>query len=71
MRGIFMVRNFLSTNQLRQIEQEVDKIIARANLLNPNNPDDAEILFYDDLKIDEYLHLLETSHKNIIICSNL
>lgn len=59
-----MERKILTNIQLRQIEQEVDQIIARADVLNPDNPDDAETLYYDDIKLDEYISVLEGSYKS-------
>jgi len=57
-------REILTTIQLKNIENAVDEIIARADILNPDNADDAETLFYDDIKLDEYISILESSYKN-------
>lgn len=59
-----MERKILTNIQLRQIEQEVDLILARADVLNPENPEEAETLYNDDIKLDEYISVLESSYKN-------
>ncbi|MCB0421774.1 MAG: hypothetical protein KDD61_12315 [Bdellovibrionales bacterium] len=58
-----MKRKILTKIQLKQIEIEIDKINARAESLDPENPFDAELLYNDDLKLDEYIKILETSYK--------
>lgn len=62
--GGLMERKILTNIQLRQIEQEVDLILARADILNPENPEEAETLYNDDIKLDEYISVLEGSYKN-------
>lgn len=59
-----MEREILTNFQLKEIEREVDKIIALTDHLNPDNPDDAEILYYEDIKLDHYISILERSYKN-------
>jgi hypothetical protein len=57
-------RKILTKLQLRQIEKEIDKIIELTNKLNPDNPNDAEILYFEDIKLDQYISVLERSYKN-------
>lgn len=59
-----MERKVLTNAQLQHIEQAVDQIIARAHVLNPDHPYEAETLFYDNIKLDEYISALEDSYKN-------
>jgi hypothetical protein len=53
----------LSQIQLKEIEQEIDEIVARAEVLDPSNPHDSEILYFDDLKLDEHIAVLESSYR--------
>jgi len=53
----------LTKQQLKQIEAEIDEINARAEILDPANPNDSEILFFDDLKLNEHIAVLESSHR--------
>lgn len=60
-------REILTNFQLKEIEREVDKIIALTAPLNPDNPDDAEILYHEDAKLDQYLRILKKSYRNLKI----
>jgi len=53
----------LTNAQLEEIEREVDEIIARADVLDPQNPRDAEVLYFDDLKLIQHISVLEQSFK--------
>jgi hypothetical protein len=59
-----MKREILTKGQLAEIEQQVDSIIALVDRLNPNNPDDSEILYYKDIELNKYVTILEESYKN-------
>lgn len=56
-------RKILTKLQLKQIEREIDKISARADLLDPDNIFDAKTLYNDELRLDEYISILEYSKK--------
>ncbi len=53
----------LNQIQLKKIEQEIDEIVARAESLDPSNPHESEILYFDDLKLNEHIVVLEGSYR--------
>ena len=61
--GSSVERKILTKLQLKQIEREIDRISARADLLDPDNIFDAKTLYNDELRLDEYISILEYSKK--------
>ena len=56
-----MKQAILTNSELNMFEQEIDRIKARVDFLNPNDTNDAQDLFYYDLILDDYLAVLKKS----------
>lgn len=53
----------LTEQELGDLEKQIDEIVARSEDLNPSISTDAEILYFDDLRLDEIITIIEHSRR--------
>lgn len=58
-----MAEAVLSNFELNKFEAEIEEINACVDLLDPNNSNHSELLFYYDLILEKYLTALKKSYK--------